>query len=352
MPQQAKKDVGIFLSIVNFILWSNFHMIMLCARFNFWLHNDEMYVPYRIDSNDGMVWVNPDTFFYETKTTLSNAECKYSIDHPQGYTVVNDNPCNFLFIYISVFLMKEGEVKFSIGCALIIYLLFQALIVYLEIRIDKKYERAENFDSAENVVQPGSDTTLKGRGISFLKFVNPIRSIPLILTSVQQNAHKWVIKYILTTLINSQQSLVILPLTNMSTNPYCVRIVTPTYDENAVCLYKYAAYALPDFFIYGLSAILGYFVFLVFASCGGDAEDGKCRCFLMFLAFCAAVGTALCAFLAAAFLVYYLFAGIFVGLWFQYGVFYWALQTSRPEFLSISLFIFGEILWAIMEDTN
>jgi hypothetical protein len=70
--------------------------------------------------------------------------------------------------------------------------------------------------------------------------------------------------------------------------------------------------------------------------------------FMMSLVLFAGLGTALCAFTSVAFLVYYLFAGFFVGLWFQFGAYYWSLQTSRPELLSVSLFIVADILRAII----
>ena len=60
------------------------------------------------------------------------------------------------------------------------------------------------------------------------------------------------------------------------------------------------------------------------------------------------LATAFSVFIAVAFLVYYLFAGVFVGLWFQFGTYQWSLQTSRPELLSIFLFIVADIMGAIL----
>ena len=337
---------------------------MLAARFNFWLKNDQLYQPYRINSNGGVIWVDPYEFFYAGKSTLNNYECQHSSDHPKGYSAVVDSPCRFLFFDISLFLMKEGEAKFSVGCSLIIFVIFQAFIVYLEFNRkihgyaapgeeEGRVDRAENImqpAQAQHIIEDDATRTIDEKIADFFKIVNPVRSVPLLITTIQQNAHEWLIKYVSTTLINSQQSLVVLPLTNMMTNPYCVQVFTPTGNENAVCLYKYAAYGLPNFFIYGLIAIAGA---AATKCCISLTQGGSWFAFVAALfAFLFALGTALCAFISAAFLVFYLFAGVFVGLWFQFGVFYWALQTSRPEFLSISLFIFGEVMWAIIKDAN
>jgi hypothetical protein len=223
------------------------------------------------------------------------------------------------------------------------------------ITTDYEAPGAGNIDGAENVMQPAPNDgngqrSFSENAASILMFVNPVSSIPRIFTAIKENAIVWVIKYILTTLINSQQSLVLLPLTNMNTNPYCVVIYTPTNDENAVCLYKYAAYALPQFFIYSLSGCFGYYLTSRCQNLIGNGSNCECMAGLAVCVF--TLATAFCAFMAAAYLVYYLFAGIAVGLWFQFGVYYWALQTSRPEFLSISLFIFGEIMWAILRDAK
>jgi hypothetical protein len=178
----------------------------------------------------------------------------------------------------------------------------------------------------------------------FLSYLNPLHLISLVCKSIQQNGFKWLLKYIITTLINCQQSLVLLPLTNMNTNDFCVQVITPTNNENAVCLYKYAAYGLPNFIIYGLYGVIGAGLTAVCIS--GENVVTLCLAVLFGL------GTAFCAVISAAFLAFYLFAGFFVGLWFQFGVYIWALQTSRPELLSVSLFIFVDILCAILKETN
>ena len=130
----------------------------------------------------------------------------------------------------------------------------------------------------------------------------------------------------------------------MNTNDFCVQVITPTNNENAVCLYKYAAYGLPNFIIYGLYGVIGAGLTAVCIS--GENVVTLCLAVLFGL------GTAFCAVISAAFLAFYLFAGFFVGLWFQFGVYIWALQTSRPELLSVSLFIFVDILCAILKETN
>ena len=187
---------------------------------------------------------------------------------------------------------------------------------------------------------------------SFLIYLNPVYWISLVCTTIQEKGIVWLLKYIFTTLINCQQSLVLLPLTNMNTNDFCVEVITPTNDENAVCLYKYAAYSLPNGIIYALYGAIGAFLTVVFFRAIDDMDGNKCVPFMMVLGFLTGVGTAFCVFISAAFLVFYLFAGFFVGLWFQFGVYQWALQTSRPELLSVSLFIVADILLAILNRGN
>ena len=414
-----------YISVFNFFLWSTFHLVMLCARLNFWLTHDNKYQPYKIDSNGGTVWVDPNKFFDAGKSTVNNHGCKHSFNHPKGYSPINYSPCRFLFFDISVFLMKEGEVKFSIGCGLIIYMIYQAFIVFLEYVLlfgDAPNANADAANNDENaaapvaaaaeappppnananmyaLVAPGAgkgdgDDAIKlgamqmvvaddeevgellaaddemprepadaannkvgearapndnGTG-GILKYLNPCYLISLACKAIQEKGVEWVLKYIFTTLINCQQSLVLLPLTNMSTNDFCVEVFTPTNDENAVCLYKYAAYALPNGIIYALYGLIGAVLVVMLqrnmeAAASEDNSWGMC---FMFFVFLIGVGTAFCAFISIAFLVYYLFAGFFVGLWFQFGAYQWSLQTSRPELLSMALFIVADIMGAIL----
>lgn len=384
LSNEKKKNILNLLSVFNFMIWSTFHLVMLAARFNFWLENDKMYQPYRMNSNGGMVWVDRSTFFRAGKSTLINFGCEHSFDHPQGYSAVVDSPCRFLFFDISVLLMLEGEVKFSIGCGLIIFIFYQAFIMVMEwvLAHDENNNNSSSsnqyaappeagnstahdivtneveisFNSSDDAIQPAvstrnvinncdvlQETRRTSIGV-FLTYLNPLRLISLVCVSIQQNGFKWLFKYIVTTLINCQQSLVLLPLTNMNTNDFCVQVITPTNNENAVCLYKYAAYGLPNFFIFGLYGVIG--AGLTAACISGENIVTACLAVLFGL------GAAFCAVIAAAFLAFYLFAGFFVGLWFQFGVYLWALQTSRPELLSVSLFIFVDILCAILKETN
>jgi len=52
------RSIGFLLSVVNFILWTTFHFVMLAARFDFWLNKGQQFQPYRIDSNGVMIWVH------------------------------------------------------------------------------------------------------------------------------------------------------------------------------------------------------------------------------------------------------------------------------------------------------
>eukprot|EP01035_Chromulina_nebulosa_P029722 gene29722-39419_t len=152
-------------------------------------------------------------------------------------------------------------------------------------------------------------------------------------------------KYVFQLLVNAQQSLVLLPLTNMRNNDYCAIVVAPTDPENAVCLYKYAAYALPYFFIFAIAAVVSGGCLYFVTEYEGSLNRTKAA---LLLSACVLSGLSciFCTFIAAAQLVYYLFAGFFIGLWFQFGVFDWSLQTTRPEVLGMSLFIFNEIIEA------
>ncbi len=354
LSKEKKKDSLINISVFNFFIWSTFHLVMLCARFDFWLNNDTMYQPYRIDSNGGFIWVDPNTFFKAGKSTLTNVNCKHSSNHPEGYSAVDYSPCRFLFFDISVFLMKEGEVKFSIGCGLIIFIFFQVIIIFMEYafaNLHKNAETPENKYAAPNGDNNDVGETRASSGSCF-KYLNPCYLISLVCITIQENGIVWLLKYIFTTLINCQQSLVLLPLTNMNTNDLCVQVITPTNDENAVCLYKYAAYALPNGIIYALYGLIGVGLTATCLQAMNNSNGGNGQACAMFMVFLFALGTAFCAFISVAFIVYYLFAGFFVGLWFQFGVYQWALQTSRPELLSVSLFIVADILWAILNRGN
>eukprot|EP01036_Dinobryon_divergens_P037344 gene37344-48839_t len=369
---EGKKEFLSGMSTFNFLIWSTFHLVMLCARFNFWLNNDNKYLPYEINASGGIIWVDPNTFFNAGKSTLKNFDCKYSSNHPQGYSPVVVDSCQFLYFNFSLFLMKEGQVKFSIGCGLILYIIYQITIIFIEHAFDTAETPHEAFamlgvaqmtnnehqessiimqrDAVNNVNHQVEGTGMKlvDKILVYLNFVSPI------LTFLKKNGIMWLLKYIITTLINCQQSLVLLPLTNMNTNDFCVQVFTPVYDETAVCLYKYATYALPNGIIYALYGVIGVYL-LIF--CGGfvESDERNGTAYTKVCGICCllvwpiTIGTAFCAFISAAFLTYYFFAGFFLGLWFQFGVYYWTLQTSRPEFLSVSLFIVGDILWAIVD---
>lgn len=327
------RNILFSLSIVNFFMWTTFHLVMLAARFDFWLNSGQVYQPYRIESNNVMIWVDPTTFFHVGKSTLKNYDCEYSTSHPVGYSaVVASDQCDFLDFSFSRSLITEGEVKFSIGCGLIMYIIYQFFILYMEILDDAdEYAAPVNLDRAVNVMQHGPELDVQNQ--------NPV--FTMWITIRKSYFYKALVRYILTTLINCQQGLVLLPLTNMSTNQYCVQVVTPTSNEDAICLFKYAAYSLPYGIIYGLYTLVGIMVMCLF-------RIGNIPCLCQILLLFVAIGTSYCAFYSAAFLAFYFFGGIAIGLWFQFGVYYWALQTSRPEFLSISLFIFCEILWVIV----
>ena len=119
----------------------------------------------------------------------------------------------------------------------------------------------------------------------------------------------------------------------MIANPYCSVLQVPTDPANAVCLYKYAVHALPNFFYFLFGAIGGYV--LAYA--------------VFFVGFAIA---AFCAFISASFLTYYIFAGFFIGAWFQFGSMNFSMQFFIPEGLSIIIFFIGDVLSYFDENEN
>jgi hypothetical protein len=154
------------------------------------------------------------------------------------------------------------------------------------------------------------------------------------------------IKYVLSVLILSQQACVMLPLTNMVLNPYCVEIYTPSDDTNAVCLYVYAVNAIPYFFYFSFATIAGMYLTKCIAGIKLDDGDNKngIKCAVVFAMFSAAAGTIFCMFMAAAFIVYYVFAGFFIGLWFVFGMLGIGFETLIPEALGMAIFMLTEIV--------
>ena len=76
------------------------------------------------------------------------------------------------------------------------------------------------------------------------------------------------------------------------------------------------------------------------------ADGGGNNNAAMFFGICAfgsAGAGAFCAFMSAANLVYYLFAGFFVGIWFQLGTIEFSGQILLPEALSLSIFLLNDI---------
>jgi hypothetical protein len=67
-------------------------------------------------------------------------------------------------------------------------------------------------------------------------------------------------KYVITLLIGAQQSIILLPLTNITANPYCAVFNVPTDAQNAVCLYKYGVNAIPMFIYFLLATGGGAFI--------------------------------------------------------------------------------------------
>jgi hypothetical protein len=121
----------------------------------------------------------------------------------------------------------------------------------------------------------------------------------------------------------------------------------PTDPANAVCLYKYAVNAIPNFFYFLFPTIFGYYI-LAGICRSSDIEGGWMLC----IVFCVAAATAVCAFISASFLTYYIFAGFFIGAWFQFGSMNFSMQFFIPEGLSIIIFFIGDVLSYFDENEN
>jgi hypothetical protein len=123
---------------LNLTFWILFHYVILCARFNFWLQSGNSYMPL-LTTNNELVWTGPE-YFNQNAKTVNVAGCP-SNSNSQHYSSYYNQPsqseCKFLFFGYNLEILNEGVAKFSVGLGLIIFLLFQILIIFVELGFKK-----------------------------------------------------------------------------------------------------------------------------------------------------------------------------------------------------------------------
>eukprot|EP00961_Rhodomonas_salina_P180359 2434511-Rhodomonas_salina.1 len=121
-----------------------------------------------------------------------------------------------------------------------------------------------------------------------------------------------------------QQYLVLMPLNEVTMedeHSTGLSLDVPTDQTHALCLYAYAVQAFPLAFLFAAGAGVGY--------CGFNwAQSEESAGAQVFGIVCAAAG-AVCAFYSLAFIVYWLFGGFAVGIWFFFASMKWNFKTGR-----------------------
>jgi len=215
----------------------------------------------RFTTSDAMVWLGP---AYNTAgpNTRFNAGCPAEADI---YDYASNNVCNFIFLPLNAEIMIEGAVKFSVGLGIGLYFVTQIYIAAVDAQME--WKRAEDPES------------------------RPLYQIRLISITLKMT-------------IGFMQAVVLLPLQGMQMNPYCAFIETQMSQKQTMCVFKWAAVAIP----YGLPMGIGA-VFLAFLA---SSCDNICGAIIGFLSF----GLTICS--AGLFAIYF-FAGIPLGIWFKFA---------------------------------
>eukprot|EP00961_Rhodomonas_salina_P080144 1077673-Rhodomonas_salina.1 len=259
---------GIFFSVRFFscLLFFLYDYVFMWRRFTWFINDDDaVYTPHELE--DGTVkWITD--AYHDASIETREKYCGYSMELP-SYPI-NDSKCNFMLFKFEPDLIPKGHgfqaggTKFAIGLGLCVFcMLFWC-----------------GFALKESAALQYRESSEKGAAfattIAFLFFA---------------------------IVIESQQSLVMLPLTNLRPNAFCAHLTVPTTEKYAMCLHQYAVLGLP----YGL-------VFLIFTGIAGACASGTGPVSV----FGAAAGV-FCGFFCLAFLIMWFFAGFVVGVWFTFA---------------------------------
>lgn len=347
--RHTAKNVRITTGILILLSAALLDYIILWGRYIFLGTRTDEYSA-NMTPNGGIFYSGP-LYFSATEQTLKNNECPVSKIYYNGtdptlyHHSASSQSCKLIYTYnVNLF---DGAAYLSLFIGLVIYALFQYFITTVEINqmVDNERQRAEteiDNNTAAIAANGGEPLTLFQKVLAYFDATyDAIVHHPrdTLRAFVKSSSNK-LTKYVFTLTLLSQQALVLLPLTAISANDFCLVVNVPTSVLHAVCLYKYAVWAIPILLIHIPIGLLAYGV------ARGETGEGwagvlvKCLFILAFV---------YCFIVTLVYAVYYLFAGFALGVWFELSQWNFTRRILVPQFLSIGLFFYNDFLNSISD---
>ena len=333
--KKEKGEIRLWGLITHVAIAFFFEYILLCSRMNYLLEmGPNAYKP-TIGKND-LVWLGPQ-YFTVGSHTLARNHCPTDLGgyDNQGTPAAADF-CAFWFLPFSAGIMNSSYEAFSTCLALIIYILLQYIAVGLKLA-------AEKVELGNEV--PENETFLARIGrIVLTRMNNMYRRSPgetaLSEVSPEANRHESCISkvyrisrtaivgaimktpvLVYCLILSCQQALCLLPLTSLEANPFCAYLQVPLSQQESICLYKWAAGAIPC----GLPLLLASALSFLFGLgcvnfCGesnGSNEDKSAGRVFILIGICIALASLVIGGVGACLLIIWLFAGVPLGIWFR-----------------------------------
>lgn len=286
--------------LVNFV-----NFIFLCGKFDYFLKRKDQFHLYTTADGE-YVW--PANGYWDSRpAVLREAHCPYSTDVYGELAPLtekgNENVCNFMVLGFSGELIDNGMIQFSIGLGLILYFGLQLIVLVLRFVI-RDWVREQN-------------------------------ELPSWIGILLNYCTGYSMKYVIALIVSSQQFCVLMLLTNVQANDYCAYFVTPTSIKTTLCLYLYGVYSLPWSIIFAICTVAGCAVAAALAQAGN---------WIAIIGALAGIGALFCGIHAIALLGFWLFAGVGVGVWFQFASLEVSLRFIVVESLSVLVYLINDIL--------
>mmetsp|Transcript_4838 Transcript_4838/g.11451 ORF Transcript_4838/g.11451 Transcript_4838/m.11451 type:complete len:1099 (-) Transcript_4838:28-3324(-) len=299
---EAGRNLRMVVKGVCLFSWFTLDFVIMGMRFN-WLINESSY-RHVIGEHGQHAWVDqdvPSDFFRGMSWESLNGSgtddtlwCGGVLDFGKLSRASGDE-CKILGSaeLFGSYGFENGSEKFSIGLGLIIY----ACLCFLAMGFELTFTEVEDEDEDEKEMD------------GCTKLLVSI-SQGLIVSAVSW----WLVQ---------QQILSMFPLTSMELSPYCAVMNVPGKSLTAMCLYKSYVMAIPLFFIGVAGSIFATCIGGPACAASDDADCGEggigagcCGCLLG----CIAVAWVIvCFILVVGGLLYYLFVGFAIGLWWTFG---------------------------------
>ena len=235
------------------------------------------------------------------------ARFHWFLKSPESIFLFSDDPnaCNFMWVPLNgkMDISSDSAAQFSIGLGLIIWAIMGICLTLLDLTMTLQSDReAARATSSSQTLSLESE---RGAEIPNKRKNNFKKTAKMLLLCV------------LRTVLSCQQSCVLLPLTAVSLDP--ISFPGPQDSVQAICFHKWAVVGIPYGVPMIIGGILGFMLAASFGSGACEADNKVVGVICGLLSLITFAGAANLLITGFGLIMFWLFAGLGIGIWFTFG---------------------------------